>query len=165
MVDAGAMRGLYRILHRHSLRVAEIKPLARFGDNNRGAAVGCEVHIVGVIDRNILPRFAGYWIDGCHAAVVSSFSVIIDPESFQIPGRNNVLRMNADTEFVDDFIGRRIDHPDIVRTTVRHINAREVFCHCCAQLVRPRLAVDIVRIDDRRHSRHGLNPARGSNCR
>ena len=60
MVDAGAVGRIDGVLHRHGLRVAEIKPLARFGgDNDRRAAVRCEVHIIRIVDGDIFPGFAG----------------------------------------------------------------------------------------------------------
>ena len=36
-----------------------------------------------------------------------------------------MLRVNAHAEFVDDFEGRRIDHPNVVGATVGHVDARK----------------------------------------
>ena len=76
-----------------------------------------------------------------------------------------MLRVNAHTKFIDHFECRRIDHPNVVGATVGYVDAWEVFCDNRAELIRPRFAVEIVGIDDRRHTREGLDGSRrGATC-
>ena len=41
-----------RLLQRHGVRVAEVEALRALGDDDRVAAVGGEVHVVRVVDRD-----------------------------------------------------------------------------------------------------------------
>ena len=59
--------------------IAEIEPLARFGDDDCRAPVGRKVHVIRVIHWNIFSRFARRRIDGRDAAVVAAFGIVVDP--------------------------------------------------------------------------------------
>jgi hypothetical protein len=55
VIDSRAARHVDRILELHRLRIAEIEPLHRLGDDDRRLAVGREVHVVRIVDGNRLP--------------------------------------------------------------------------------------------------------------
>jgi hypothetical protein len=46
-----------------------------------------------------------------------------------------MLRVNANTKFVDHFQCRRVDHPDVVGASVGYVDAREVLCDNGAELI------------------------------
>ena len=45
-------RNRERVLEREGVRVAEVEPVQPLGDDDRVAAVGREVHVVRVVDRD-----------------------------------------------------------------------------------------------------------------
>ena len=69
VVDARAIGHLDRGLQLHRVRVAEVEPLAGLGHDDGRLAVGREVHVVGVVDGDRLPRLAGVRIDRGERAV------------------------------------------------------------------------------------------------
>ena len=68
-----------------------------------------------------------------------------------------MLRADADRKTIDDRKRRRIDHVNAVGAPVRHINSRQCPADRRAQTVGGSAAVEIARIEDRRHSRHGFD--------
>jgi hypothetical protein len=67
------------------------------------APVWGEIHVVRIVHRDVLAGRAGERIDGRDAAVVAAFGVIVDPERFQIPGRHDMLWVDAYFKLVGDF--------------------------------------------------------------
>ncbi len=67
------------------MRVAEIEPLKSLGHDDRRAAVGIEVHVVGVVYRNRLSRLAGHRVDGRQAPVGASLRIVGHPERLEVP--------------------------------------------------------------------------------
>jgi hypothetical protein len=64
--------------------------------------------------------------------------------------------METDGKAVEDLQRGGIDHIDVVRCDVRHIDPRQRALHCGAQVLRADLAVDVVAIRNRRHARIGV---------
>ena len=65
----------------------------------------------------------------------------------------------ADGKPVDHLQRRRIDHVDVVRTQVRHIDARQRAGHRGTEMTGARLAVHVIGVHHRRHAGH-----RGDRC-
>lgn len=168
MVDAAAVGCFDGVFKRHGVRVAEVETFVGFGDDDGGPAVGSEIHVIRVVDRNVLARLAGCRVDRSNAAVGPPFGIIVDPEGFQIPRRHDMLRIDANFIFIDDLQRRLIDHPNVVGGPIGNINSVQVIGDDRAQISRPGLAVEIVGIDNRRHtgnSFYGVCGRRGGNCR
>ena len=150
----GAARHLDRVLLGHRLRVAEVQTLPRLGDHDRGLAVGREVHVVRVVDRERLAGLAGLGVDRRQAAVGAALGIVGDPQRLQVPRRHDVLRADADLEAIDHLQRRRIDHVNVIAAQVGHIDAREVACDRGHDLAGSLLAVEVLRIEHRRHAGH-----------
>ena len=161
MVDARAARRRHRLLQRHRVRVAEIEPLQSLGDDDRGLAVGREIHVVGVGDRHAGAGPAGLGVDRRQAAVRAPPPVIGDPQGLQIPSRDDVLGKKPDRKAIDHFAGRRVDHIDIVGPQIRHIDPRQRARHGRAEHIGAGGTVEVRGIEDRRHPGHRLDRARG----
>ena len=70
VVDAGALGDVDGGLVLHRLRVEEVESLARLGHHDRRLAVGREVHVVGIVDRDgRSTRLAGLGVDRREGAV------------------------------------------------------------------------------------------------
>lgn len=54
---------VHRVTQAHGVRVAEVKPLQRFGDDDGKATIGGEVHVVGIGHRHRGPRTPAARID------------------------------------------------------------------------------------------------------
>ena len=76
------------------VRVAEVQPLQALGDDDREAAVGREVEVVGVLDRDRAPRLPGPRVDRREAVA----DVVVDVQRLQVPGRGDVLGQRAGRE-------------------------------------------------------------------
>ena len=161
VVDAGAARGRQRSLQRHRVRIAEIEPLEPFGDDDRGAAIRREIEVVGILHRDRLTRLAGSRIDRRQTALRTAQPVIVDPQGLQIPGRDDVLRLTPDTEPVDDPERHGIDDIDVVRSQVRHIDARQGLGGGRAQLAGGSAPIEVHRIGDGRHAGKGVERPAG----
>ena len=160
VIDPGAARNGDRILQRHRLRVAEVQALHGFGHHDRRLPVGREVHVVGIVDGDRLPRLSRHRIDRRHAATRRVLGVVRHPQRAQVPRRNDVLRVEADFELADDRERGRVDDVDIVGLDVRHIDARQVAGQRGAHLARRGFAVEIGCVRDRRHARNGDDSGR-----
>src|SRR5262245_38130514 len=55
VIDPPATRYFQRTLELHRLRITEIEPFQLLSHNDCRATIGCEVHIVRIIHRNIFP--------------------------------------------------------------------------------------------------------------
>ena len=82
VIDAGTAWRVDRIFHRHGLRITKVEPLARFGNDDRRRSVRSKIHVVRIVDGDVFPRLAGQRIDRRDAAVMTTFGVVVDPESF-----------------------------------------------------------------------------------
>ncbi len=111
-----------RRLHRHRVRIAEIEPLEGLGDDDRRLAVGREVHVVRIVDLDRRSGLARSRIDRREAAVASFSALLATHKRAHVPRRDDVLRIDADLEPVDDLERRRIDHVDVVGLDVRHVD-------------------------------------------
>ena len=80
VIDARAARHVDRVLELHRLRIAEVEPLHRFGDDDRRFAVGREIHVVGIVDRDRFAGLAGLRIDRRKAAALRVLRVVGDPQ-------------------------------------------------------------------------------------
>ena len=152
MIDAAAARHVERGLDRHRRGVAEVKPLERFGDDDCRFAVRREIHVVRIVDRDRLAGFAGARIDRREAADLRILGIVGDPQRAHVPRRHHVLRVEAHAELVDHRQRVLVDDIDVVRLQVGHVDAPGVAGDRGAHLRRGDLAVQIGRIDDRRHS-------------
>ena len=152
VIDAITLRRGQRRLQRHRLRIAEVEPLERFRNHDRRAAVGREVHVVGIIHGFRLAWLTGLGVDRSQRAVGATLRVIGDPERAQVPGRHDVLRIDADPETVDDFECRRVDDVYVVRFEVRHVHALQRAADRCAHPSTGGFAVKIVGVDHRWHA-------------
>ncbi len=155
MVDAGATRRGNRFDQLHRMRVAQVEALAAFGDHDGVMAVGREIHVVGIVHRNRCAGLAGPGVDRRHAAAGTAFGVIGDPQRLQIPGWHNVLRVGADLVGVDHLQRGRINHRHVARRMVGDVDARQLAVQGCAEMADGDVAVQIVRIGNGRHARHG----------
>src|SRR2546425_11536241 len=63
VVDAGTLRHGEGRLQRHRVRIAKVKTLERLRDDDRRAAIGREVHVVGIVHGHGLARLAGHRVD------------------------------------------------------------------------------------------------------
>ena len=68
-----------------------------------------------------------------------------------------MLRVDADFVFVDDLQHCRVDHPNVVGGSIGHIDKMQMLGDDGAKFVRARFAVEVVRVDHRRHAGNGLN--------
>ena len=143
VVDAGAARHVDRILRRHGLGVAKIQPQPRLGNDDGRRAIGREIQVVGVVHRHRLAGFAGARVDRRHAAVAAAFGVVGHPQGAQIPGRHDVLRADADLEFIDHLERGRVDHVDIVGAQVGHVDPLQIALDDLGQLAGGGAAVDV----------------------
>src|SRR6058998_2964214 len=82
VVDAATIGCLDRIFEHHRVWVAKIESFMRLSDYDGRAAVGGEVHVIRIVDRNVLSWLAGERIDGCDAAVGATLGVVVNPQSF-----------------------------------------------------------------------------------
>lgn len=57
----------------------------RFGHDNRFLAIGREVHVVGIVDRDFVAGLARFRIDRGQAAVNPAFGIIGNSQRLQIP--------------------------------------------------------------------------------
>ena len=161
MVDAGALGSRDRPLQRHRLRVTEVEPLERLGHDDGRSPVRREVHVVRVVHSDGRARLARDGVDRRQGSVGAVLGIVGHPQGREIPGGDDVLRVHADGEPVDDLERRRIDHGHIVGLEIRHVHARQRLGDRRAQLVGRRLAVEIGRVDHRRHAGHRLDGHRG----
>ncbi len=150
MVDAFARHG-HRTLQLHRVRVAKVQTLQAFGHHHRMLAVGGEVQVVGVLDRDRRARHAGRWVDRGERIA----EVAVDPQRLQVPRRHHVLRLGGDREGADDGAGRWVDDVDGVAHAVRYVDEVRVAADRRAQQVRPVEAIDVAGVDDRRHPGQG----------
>jgi len=79
------------------------------------------------------------------------------PQRLHVPGRHDMLRVHADLVLVDHLQRGGVDHPDVVRAAVGHVDALQVALDRLAELAGGRLAVQVGRIRHGRHARHGLD--------
>ena len=84
-----------------------------------------------------LPGLPVFGSIGVTLPSVRALGVVRDPQRAQVPRRHDVLRIEADLELVDDLERRRIDHVDVVRLDVRHVDARQVAGDRRAHLAAP----------------------------
>src|SRR3990172_2704783 len=160
VVDPGAPRHRERALQRHRLRIAEVEPLQRLGHHDRRAAVGREVHVVGVIRRDGSSRLARRRVDGGQAAVSPSLRIVRYPERPEVPGGDHVLRVQAHGEAIHHLEDVRVNHGDVTGLTVGHVDPRQRAGNGGARLVSLRLTVEIVWVHHRRHPRYRIDGAR-----
>ena len=168
VVDATALRRVDRELGRHGVRITEIEPPTRFGHDNRRLAVGGEVHIVWIVDRDRQTRSAGPGINRRQAPCMGALGVVRDPQRFQIIGRYDMLRTAADLEMVQYLQRRRVDDVHIIRPQVRHVHTLQVPLHLRTQMVGRGFAVEIVRVRNGGHAwqqaQLGADRAVGGHC-
>ncbi|MNQ11382.1 hypothetical protein D3C85_242680 [compost metagenome] len=153
MVDAAALGRVDRILHGHGLRIAEIEAVARFCHDDGGLAIRRVIHIVGIIDGHFLARLARQRVDRRQAALVRALGIVRHPQGTQVPRRHDVLRTAADLELVDHFQAVLVDHVDVVRAQIGHVNPAQVIFDDGAHIAAGDAAVHVFRIDQRRHAR------------
>ena len=80
VVDPAAVRSLDGVFERHGVRIAQVEPLQRFGDDDRRAAVRHEVHVVRIVHGYGLAGFARDGVNGSDAAVISMFGIVVYSE-------------------------------------------------------------------------------------
>ena len=146
-----------RALQLHRVRVAEVEPLERLGDDDRGLAVRREVHVVRVVDGDRRAGLAGVRVDRREAAVGAALGVVGDPQRLQVPRGHDVLRVDPHVQRVDHLHGGGIDHRHRVRGAVRHVDAVQRGLRLGADLVGRVVAVEVVGIADRRHARQHVD--------
>ena len=104
-----------------------------------------------------LPGLPVFGSIGVRLPSVRALGVVGDPQRLQVPRRHDVLRVEADLELVDHLERRRVDHVDVVRLHVRHVDARQVARDRRAQLAGGGLAVEVGGIGHRRHAGHRVD--------
>ena len=139
MVDSAAGRDRERVLETHRVRVPEIEPLEALGDDDRGAAVRCEIEVVGVLDRYPPAWNSRTRVDRREAVA----GVVVDVERLQVVGRGHVLGKPAGGEVLDDLERLLADHVDRVADAVRDVHERQVPANDRAQHVRSVGGVDV----------------------
>lgn len=157
VIDAGALGRRQRSLQHHRVRIAEFQTLQVFGDDDRIAPVRREVHIISVGHLDDCAGLAGFRVDGHENSRQIALGRSDNPQSLQIPRRNNVLGISTDNIIIHDFEADRIDHIDVSRFYVGHVDPRQSTYGHGTDLSRPRFAVEIRQIDDGRHARDGLH--------
>src|SRR5258708_5572274 len=85
------MEGLHEL---HRLRFAEVDPVTGLGDHHGGAAIGREIEVIGVADRQRCSLLSGQRIDGREAVA----SVVGDPQRCQVIRRNDMMRKSCRSE-------------------------------------------------------------------
>ena len=102
------------------VRVVEDEGLARLGDGDRRAAVGPEVHVVRVDDRDAVTVRAGPRVDRRDRVP----DVVGRVEHLHVVGGDDVLDLLARRELVDLLERGRVDDPDLAGPAVRHVDQR-----------------------------------------
>ena len=137
VVDAVA-GGRDAALQRPGVGVAEVEAVEAFGHDDGVRAVGREVQVVGVVDRDRLARLAGERVDRSQRVAV----VVGDVERLEVPGRGDVLGDLVDGEVVDDLERDRVDDVDVVALAVGDVDAGRDSGHRRAQVVDAGVGVD-----------------------
>ena len=122
MVDAAALGYRQRMHQPHRVRVAEIEALQPLGHDDRVPAIGGEVQVVRVLDRNRAPGTGGARVDRREAVA----EVVVHVQRPQVVRRRDVLGKRADRELRDDFQRPLADHVDGVAQAVRHVHERRI---------------------------------------
>ena len=163
MWSTPAQGTLKRVMEREGVRVAEVEPVQPLGDDDRVAAVGGEVHVVRVVDRDRRARPARARVDRRQAVA----GVVGDVERLQIPRRHHVLWQRADGEVLDDPVGVRVDHVDGVALAVRDVDERLRGSRRAGQHVRAVVGVDVALRRRRlcRARRRAWGPSRSGRAR
>ena len=147
MVDAGAghRQGMAQP---HRVGVAEVEPAQPLGDHDGPAAVGGEVQVVGVGDRDRPADVAGGRVDRGEGVGL----VVGDPEPAQVPGRGDVLGQAADPEPPHHPAGAGVDHVDGAVLAVRHPDPGWHVPDHRAEPARPVGGVDVAGAQGRWHA-------------
>ena len=149
-------------LEHHRLRVAEVEPLQRLGDDDRLLAVGREVHVVRIVHGDRLARLAGEQIDQRQAALGRVLRVVGDPERLQVPQGTTCcgLRPTWNRPTTLNVAGRSRRHRSSGRLgTSSRVSAPS---HGVAELAGAGVAVQVGRVADRRHAGDGPDRAGGA---
>ena len=119
MVEAVAGHG-QGALQGHGVGVADVDAVQAFGHDQGVGAVGGEVEVVGVGDRDGLPGSAGGGVD--RDQVVAE--VVVDPQGLQVPAGHDVLGLVAGGVAGDDLVGVGVDDLQGVGEGVGHVDQR-----------------------------------------
>ncbi len=142
------------------MRIAEVEAPPLFRDHDGEAAVRREIEVIGIVDPDRRTGFAGGGVDRRETAGGPAAAGARDPQGLEVVGRHDVLGMEADREVVEHLQRGWVDHVDIARSDVRHIDPRQRARDRGAEVVRADLAVDIVAVGHRRHARIGFRRLR-----
>ena len=143
-------RHVQRVMELERVRVAEVEPVQPLGDDDRVAAVGREVHVVRIVDRDRRAR-------AC--PVRGSIAVSELPSSFVT---YSVFRSHAGTtccgsaptrEVLDDLERALVDHVDRVAVAVRDVDERPRAARDGAQVAGAVGGVDVRLTRTRRRAR------------
>ena len=145
-----------RLVQGEGVRVSEVEPMQPFGDDDRVAAVGGEVHVVGVVDRDRCSRLARARIDRREAVA----EVVRHVQRLQVPAGHDVLGERTDVEVLDHAVGAGVDHVDRCALAVRDVDqgSREASCAC--EHVRAVVGVDVAAYDPDGAPRRGCDTGR-----
>ena len=124
MVDSFAVEpnGTFQ-RHRFGLSKHEAHHL--FGDDDRVLAVGCVIHVVGVIDGNGLAHLTGGRINRRQTVAL----VVEDPQFGHIVGRRDVLWLPAHLKRLDHFVRRGINYRNGVAFGIGNVHALKEILH------------------------------------
>ena len=107
-------------ISRKRVRIAEVEPAQPLGDDDRPGAVGREVEVVRIRDRDRPARAPRDRVDGRQRVAL----VVRHVEPLEIPRRHHVLGLHANRELPDHPPRGRIDHIDRVAPGVGHVDQR-----------------------------------------
>ena len=125
VVDALALGQVQGPVQAHAVGVAEVEAVVGLGHHDRVAAVDGEVEVVGVGDRDGLPRTARAGVDRRQAVAL----VVGHPQRLRSHDGVTCCGQGADGEVADDLPRALADDVDRVGLRVGHVDARGVAAH------------------------------------
>ncbi len=123
-------------------------------------SVGLKYMLYGSSTLTGVPGLPVFGIDRRQRAVGAALRVVGHPQCLKVPRRNDVLRIDADLETVDDLMVAGSITKTLVRPDVGNVDARERACDCGAQVPGGGFAVEVGRINHRRHAANRRHRAR-----
>ena len=125
------------------MRVTEIEVLAGLGHHDGVAPVGCEVHVVRVVHRDVRPGGPpGHGVDRGEAVA----QVVRHVQRAHVVGRHDVLGVEPGLVGPYHLVGRWVNDGHRRAAAVRHVNPVRHPAHGRAEHVRPSIGVDVRRV-------------------
>ena len=143
-----------RVLDLHGMRIAEHEALHFLCDDDGVFTIGRVVHVVRILDVYGFPFLPCRWIDLRQAVAL----VIEYPQRRQIIGRGYMLGKPPHAKCFDDFVARGIDYGDGVAFGVGNVHSIWKVSHSRSQVSGPVRRIDVVGIENRRHTWKRTNP-------